>query len=314
VFSTTISLFYNDKICWALASKEKVDELAALDNGGAIVTIRENEISMDIPLMLTNLVSFFKDMRLKYNNGRDTWDIVTFLGADSVEDMQIKCQIKLSNNSVILVDPETLNFIVNPNIALILQTSKDYCQDCKIIEPSQLEHIISPKSLSPLQEETMSHHCCLHHTPFPKLITMAEKGEIPNCLAPLKGCCTICVACHFGQAHKRPWWSKSEQKHPISKSTDDATGKKAFLDQMVSAQPGLITQMSGCITNLRIIAATIFIDHFSDHVYVYLMKYLTLSETLLAKHAYEHFLALLGVESKAYHSDSAWFSINTVMG
>ncbi len=74
---------------------------------------------------------------------------------------------------------------------------------------------------------------------------------------------------------------------------------------MVSAQPGLITQMSGCITNLRIIAATIFIDHFSDHVYVYLMKYLTLSETLLAKHAYEHFLALLGVESKAYHSDSA---------
>jgi len=55
-------------------------------------------------------------------------------------------------------------------------------------------------------------------------------------------------------------------------------------------------------------AATIFVDHFSDHVYVYLMKDLMLSETLLAKHAYEHFLALLGIESKAYHADNGRFA------
>jgi hypothetical protein len=124
-FSTTFSRFYDKKTGRALASKEKVDELAALNDGGAIVTIRENEIPMDISLMLTNLVSFFKDMRLKYNNGRGTQDIVTFLWADFVDDMQIKWQIKLSNDSVILVDPEIFNFIVNPNIASILQTSKD---------------------------------------------------------------------------------------------------------------------------------------------------------------------------------------------
>jgi hypothetical protein len=82
---------------------------------------------MDISLMLTNLVSFFKDMRLKYNNGRGTSDIVPFLGADFVEDMQNKFQIKLSNDSVILVDPETLNFIANPNIASIPQTFKKNC-------------------------------------------------------------------------------------------------------------------------------------------------------------------------------------------
>jgi hypothetical protein len=55
-FSTTISSFYNDKICWALASKEKVDELANLDdNGDSILTIGENEVTMDIPVMLKNL-------------------------------------------------------------------------------------------------------------------------------------------------------------------------------------------------------------------------------------------------------------------
>jgi hypothetical protein len=38
------------------------------------------------------------------------------------------------------------------------------------------------------------------------------------------------------------------------------------------------------------------------------MKDLTFSETLLAKHVYEHFLALLGVESKAYHADNGCFA------
>jgi len=252
VFSTILSSFYDDKIHWALASKEKINELANLDDndGDNILTIGDNEVTLDIPVMLTNLVSFFKDMKLKYNDGQGTRDIVTFLGADFGKAMQIKCQIKLSNDSVILVDPESLNFIGNPDIASIPQTSQEYCHECENIEPSQLEHILSPQSLSPLQEEMMSHHCRLHHTPFPKLITMAENREIPKCLAALKGCCPICVACLFGQAHKRPSRSKSKQKHPICKPTDDAPGKKASLDQRVSAQPGLIPQMSGCLTNL----------------------------------------------------------------
>jgi hypothetical protein len=116
------------------------------------------------------------------------------------------------------------------------------------------------------------------------------------------------VACLFCQAKKCPWQSKSKPKHPICKPTDDAPGKKTLLDQMVSAQPGLIPQMSGRLTKLCVMAATIFVDHFFDHVYMYLMKDLMLSETLLAKYAYEHFLALLGVELKAYHADNGCFA------
>jgi hypothetical protein len=78
-------------------------------------------------------------MKLKYNDGQGTRDIVTFLGADFGKAMQIKCQIKLSNDSIILVDPESLNFIKNPDIASIPQTSQDYCRECENIEPSQLE-------------------------------------------------------------------------------------------------------------------------------------------------------------------------------
>ena len=132
---------------------------------------------MDIPVTLLNLVSLFKDMKLKYNDGqKGTQDIVTFLGAYFGKAMQIKCQIKLSKNSVIFVDPKSLAFIENSDIASIPQTSQEYYrEECKNIEPSHLEHILSPQSLSPLQEEMMSHQCRLHHTPFPKLITMASE-------------------------------------------------------------------------------------------------------------------------------------------
>jgi hypothetical protein len=40
--------------------------------------------------------------------------------------MQLKCKIRKSDESEILVDLETLNFIENPDIASIPQTSEDY--------------------------------------------------------------------------------------------------------------------------------------------------------------------------------------------
>ena len=53
-----LSSFYDDKIRWALASKEKINELANLDDndGDNILTIGDNEVTLDIPVTLTNLV------------------------------------------------------------------------------------------------------------------------------------------------------------------------------------------------------------------------------------------------------------------
>ncbi len=51
---------------------------------------------------------------------------MTFLGTNFVKDMRLKCKIRLSKDAVILVDIETLNFIVNPDIASIPETSEDY--------------------------------------------------------------------------------------------------------------------------------------------------------------------------------------------
>ncbi len=53
------------------------------------------------------------------------------------------------------------------------------------------------------------------------------------------------------------------------------------------AQPGLVPQMSGFLMNLQICGATVFVNHFSDFVYVALMRDLGLDETLLVKTAFE---------------------------
>ncbi len=79
-----------------------------------------------------------------------------------------------------------LDFIENPDIAIIPQTSEEYCRDATNLNPLDLEYILKPIMLSPLQEEMLSYHYWLHHEPFPKLITSGEKGKIPNCLASLK--------------------------------------------------------------------------------------------------------------------------------
>ncbi len=61
-------------------------------------------------------------MCLRYNDGSGTRDIATFIGADFVDNMQIKCKVKFSDNTVALVAPETLNFIENPDVAEVPQT------------------------------------------------------------------------------------------------------------------------------------------------------------------------------------------------
>ena len=77
------------------------------------------------------------------------------------------------------------------------------------------------------------------------------------------------------------------------------------VDQIVSAQPVLIPQMSGFLTNQRLWGATKFVDHVSNYVYVHLMRYLSLTETLLAKSAMEKFMEQAGKNVKHYHDNNS---------
>ena len=82
------------------------------------------------------------------------------------------------------------------------------------------------------------------------------------------------------------------------------------VDQIVSAQPGLIPHMSGFLTNQRLWGATTFVDHVSDYVYVHLMRYSSLTKTLLEKSAMEKVMAQAGRTVKHYHANNGRFADN----
>jgi hypothetical protein len=115
------------------------------------------------------------------------------------------------------------------------------------------------------------------------------------------------MSCIIGTSHQKPLCTKGSHGS-ICKESDEAPRKCVSMDQMVSAQPGLIPQMAGSSTNLCIWGATIFVDHFLNYVYVALMNDLTLDETLLAKSSFERHANGGGVNVNSYQANIAWFA------
>ena len=67
-----------------------------------------------------------------------------------------------------------------------------------------------------------------------------------------------CIACQFGTAHRRPWRVKGKKSGSIRKENEVEPGDGTSIDQIVSAQPGLIPQMSGFRTNERLWGTTTY--------------------------------------------------------
>ena len=98
------------------------------------------------------------------------------------------------------------------------------------------------------------------------------------------------------------------KNNSIQKPDQTKPGDGVSVDQIVSAQPGLIPQMAGFLTSKQIWGCTTFVDHVSDYKYVHLMKDLTLTETLLAKMAFEQLCTRDNRSIKYYHADNGRFS------
>ena len=120
----------------------------------------------------------------------------------------------------------------------------------------------------------------------------------------------MCMACQFGQAHRRPWRVKGKKSGSIRKLEQRMPRYGVSVDQIISAQPGLIPQMSGFLTSNILWGATTFVDHVSNYVYVHLMQDLTLDETLLAKEAMEKVMVQAVRYVKHYHAYNGRFADN----
>ncbi len=166
-----------------------------------------------------------------------------------------------------------------------------------------------PRTISLAQQELLSWHHCLYHLSFGRLFQLAKWKILPQSILACKEKPSLCVACRFGQAHCCPWCRKGKSSGgSICKPNEVQPEDGTSIDQIVSAQPGLIPWMAGFPTSNRIWGTTFFCNHVSNFVYVHLMRNFTLAETLLAKHAYEKVLVKAGRTAKHYHADNGRFS------
>jgi hypothetical protein len=188
-------------------------------------------------------------------------------------------------------------------------TPFDYRREVGIgISKEVAQELAYPRVLTPSQQELLSWHNRLYHLPFNCLIQLAHWWVLPCFILGCEDKPPLCVVCQFGQAHRRPWHTKGKDSGSIHCPTETEPGDGTSVNQIVSAQPGLIPQMSGFPTSDCIWGTTSFCDHTSDFVWVHLMRNFTLEETLRAKRAYEKILKQAGCTAKHYHVDNSRFS------
>ncbi len=119
-----------------------------------------------------------------------------------------------------------------------------------------------------------------------------------------------CAGCLFGAMTKVPWRGKERKsEHTVFVATKP--GEYVSVDHLISTEPGFFGQAKGTLTKTRYKNATIFVNHYSRLIFVYLMtSNLNFSETIEAKQAFEQFAAQHGVRIQHYHCDIGRFAVN----
>ena len=154
----------------------------------------------------------------------------------------------------------------------------------------------------------MDWHHRLYHPSFPNFFWLAEKGHLPSRLLDFKGKLPLCIVCQFGAAHCRPWHCQGKASGSIYCPEHISSGNGVSTDQIVSAQPGLISQMSGFLTSWRIWGCTTFCDHVSDFVYVHLMWDFTVDKPILTVNVFQKVMSQAQQFVKHYHADNGTFA------
>jgi hypothetical protein len=108
---------------------------------------------------------------------------------------------------------------------------------------------------------------------------LAKHGYLPKILLKLQDELPLCVVCQYGTAHQHPWCTKGKKSGSIQQLDQTKLGDGVSVDQIISAQPGLIPQMAGFLTSKQIWGCNTFVDHVSSYIYVHLMKNFTKIET-----------------------------------
>ncbi len=135
------------------------------------------------------------------------------------------------------------------------------------------------------QAELMRWHYCLGQLAFKKLQQLARHGEMPKRLVNVRA--PICAGCLFGAMTKVPWRGKEHNsEHTVFVATKP--GECISIDHLISTEPGFFGHAKETLTKTRYKNTTVFVDHYSRLIFVYLMtSNLNSLKTIEGKRAFE---------------------------
>ena len=219
--------------------------------------------------------------------------------------------IRQHDETLLTVHDSYLHLKLQTDLSKILSTPLAFRNEVDVgISKEEAQDLARPRILTPIQQELMDWYHRLYQLSLPKMFRLSELGHLPKRLLDCKKNSPLCVACQFDTDHRHPWRTKGKVSGSIHTAYHVEPGDGVLMDQIVSAQPGLIPQMSGFLTRRRIWGCTTFCDNVSDFVYVHLMRDFTVEETLLAVKYFEKTLAQAYRPVKHYHADNEIFANN----
>ena len=260
------------------------------------------------PMFVESII--YNGENLIYKNGGHN-DLVKVLSSKVDEDGMLRYAIEYSSGELDEVPREFLSRPDTPDIAYIPTTIPQLREATRQLKDDDLETILHPKPLSPAEQEFLDLHHRLFHLPYAIMFRLAKAGFLPKHLLRVKDRPPPCASCLFGTQHRSNWRSRSSKhgkKSTLRKEDLNHPGQCVGVDQMISAQPGLIPQEKGNLTRARIWACTVFVDYYTGYVFVALMRDLTAESTLAAKKEFEHRCAIRGIRIQHYHADNGRFA------
>jgi len=243
------------------------------------------------------------------NAGHTTYVKVEKILLDNDCVLRFKC--KTVSGGEIITTKESLRAPDSPDIGWIPSNVPEKRQAATELDASDFDKLSNPVQLSPMQEEFLALHERLWHLPFSVMFRMVKLGFLPKKFKKLGNKAPLCVSCLFGQAHKRPWRfkrTKNGEASTLRGEKPTEPGQTVGVDQLISAQPGLVPQSKGAMTRARIWAATVFVCYVTGYIHVGLMTDQSGDQTLQCKHDFEHKCATRGVKVKHYHADNGRFA------
>ena len=144
---------------------------------------------------------------------KDGWSGLVKVKSLSIDSEDVvKITVTSTSGEEITTTREYLRPPENPDIGWIPSSVPEYKTSVGLLSDKEIEKLASPVHLSPLQQEFLSMHHKLFHLPYTTMLRLAKFGILPRRFLKLRNDLPPCVSCMFGQAHRRPWRSKSSAK------------------------------------------------------------------------------------------------------